>query len=110
MISLDESLRFDRLRQRVMRAVEYELKMNDGYCKSYEGAFEVTMSFPEYFQDETGTKPPDFVSITLHCYVLGPSRHYTWKGPTFLDALRKAEAEIDSWIEAQEEEKNNGIC
>ena len=101
MISLDESLRFDRLRQRVMRAVEYELKLNDGYCKSYEGAFEVTMSFPEYFQDETGTKPPDFVSITLHCYVLGPHRHYTWEGPTFLDALRKAEAEIDSWIEAQ---------
>ena len=102
MISLDESLRFDRLRQRVMRAVEYELKLNDGYCKSYEGAFEVTMSFPEYFQDETGTKPPDFVSITLHCYVLGPHRHYTWEGPTFLDALRKAEAEIDSWIEAQD--------
>ena len=104
MISLDESLRFDQLRQRVMRAVEYELKMNDGYCKSYEGAFEVTMSFPEYFQDETGTKPPDFVSITLHCYVLGPHRHYTWEGPTFLDALRKAEAEIDSWIEHQKEE------
>ena len=103
MISLDESLRFDRLRQRVMQAIAYELKM-DGLCKSYEGAFEVTMSFPEYFQDETGTKPPDFVSITLHCYVLGPSRHYTWRGPTFLDALRKAEAEIDSWIEHQKEE------
>ena len=104
MISLDESLRFDRLRQRVMRAVEYELEQ-DGHCKSYEGTFEVTMSFPEYFQDETGTKPPDFVSITLHCYVLGPHRHYTWQGPTFLDALRKAEAEIDSWIEHQKEDR-----
>ena len=101
MIDRDAMERFDRLRQRVMRAVEYELELNDGYCKSYEGTFEVTMSFPEYFQDETGTKPPDFVSITLHCYVLGPHRHYTWEGPTFLDALRKAEAEIDSWIEAQ---------
>lgn len=103
MISLDESLRFDRLRQRTMQAIAYELSL-DGCCKSYEGIFEVTMSFPEYFQDETGTKPPDFVSITLHCYVLGPHRHYTWKGPTFLDALRKAEAEIDSWIEHQKEE------
>lgn len=105
MIDRDAMERFDRLRQRVMRAVEYELEQNDGYCKSYEGTFEVTMSFPEYFRDETGTKPPDFVSITLHCYVLGPHRHYTWRGPTFLDALRKAEAEIDSWIEAQEEVK-----
>lgn len=109
MIDRDAMERFDRLRQRTMQAIAYELSL-DGRCKSYEGTFEVTMSFPEYFQDETGTKPPDFVSITLHCYVLGPSRHYTWKGPTFLDALRKAEAEIDSWIEAQEEEKNNGIC
>lgn len=100
MITLDESVRFDKLRQRLMKAIQYELEQ-DGYCKSYEGTFEVVMSFPDYFADPTGEKQPDFVAIRLHCYVIGPHRHYEWQGPTFLDALRKAEAEIDSWIEAQ---------
>lgn len=110
MIPLDQMIRFDRLRERTANAIAYELQHNGGACKSYEGTWEVLTSFPDYFQDETGTADADFVEITLHCYVLGPHRHYKWQGPTFLDAVKKAEAEVESWIEAQEEEKNNGIC
>ena len=109
MIDRDAMERFDRLRMKTAAAIAYELSIDD-YCKSYEGTWEVLTSFPDYFQDETGTADADFVEITLHCYVLGPHRHYKWQGPTFLDAVKKAEAEVESWIEAQEEEKNNGIC
>ncbi len=106
MITLDESIRFDRLRQRLMRAIAYELSV-DGHCKSTEGTFEVVLCFPDYFQDEIGTAAPDYVAIRLYCYVLGPHRHYEWTGASFLEALRKAEAEIDSWIEHQKEDRND---
>ena len=101
MIERDVTERFVRLRQKVNRAIARELA-EDPCCKNYEGCWEVLQSYPTYFEDETGTAPADFVELTLHCYVLGPGRHYKWQGPTFLDALRKAEAEIDSWIEEEE--------
>lgn len=104
MIPLDQMIRFDRLRERTANAIAYELQQNDGACKSYEGTWEVLISFPDYFSDNTASSPPDFTEIRLHCYVLGPHRHYEWKGDTFFDALLKAEAEIDSWIEHQKEE------
>lgn len=100
---LDAVNRFNALRRKTADAIKYELSL-DGHCKSYEGTWEIGLSFPDYFQDETGTADADFVEITLHCYVLGPHRHYKWQGSTFLDALRKAEAEVDSWIEHQKEE------
>ena len=104
MITLDESTRLDRLRQKTMLGIERALEI-DPYCKSSEGTFEVLFSWPDYFSDVSGTRPPDFVRIRLYCYVLGPHRHYEWSGPTFTDALRKAEAEIDSWIEHLEDEE-----
>lgn len=109
MIDRDAMIRFDRLRMKTAAAIAYALSIDDCH-KSYEGTWEVLTSFPDYFQDETGTADADFVEITLHCYVLGPHRHYKWQGPTFLDAVKKAETEVESWIEEQEEEKNNGIC
>lgn len=38
----------------------------------------------------------------LHCYVIGPSRHYEWRGRTMDEALDKAEADINTWIEEWE--------
>ena len=92
-----EHERFVALRKRVMKAIEEELKNNCG-CKSYEGAFELIVGYPNYFEDENGTRGPDSYIIRLHCYVLGPSRHYDWCGRTFGEALTDAEQEIGSWL------------
>lgn len=88
--------RFLALRRRVMQAIRRALE-EDSCCKSYEGTFELFVGYPDYFDGEH-TDEPDFFKIVLHCYVLGPARHYEWKGKTFKEALDGAEREIDSWI------------
>jgi hypothetical protein len=88
--------RFLALRRRVMQAIRRELEEDPCY-KSYEGTFELLASYPDYFDGEY-TDEPDFFKIVLHCYVLGPARHYEWTGKTFKEALDSAEGEIDSWI------------
>lgn len=89
--------RFQRLRQRVMLAIKARLA-EDPYCKSYEGTFEWFVSFPSYFEDGEGTKGPDSYCLLLHCYVLGPARHYKWYGATPEEALNRAEKEIETWL------------
>ena len=98
--SIDEDYkRFIALRRRVMQAIHRELELND-YCKFYEGTFEIFVSYPNYFDREYDNKPdePDFYIIRLHCYVLGPGRHYEWRGSTLKNALDKAEKDINKWI------------
>jgi hypothetical protein len=89
--------RFDALRQRVMQAIKKELE-TDGHCKSYEGTFEWTTCYPNYFDDPNGKAAPCFYVLELHCYVLGPARHYRWDGKTRAEVLDKAEEEINSWL------------
>ena len=96
-----ENERFRILRKNVMEAVKYRL--DDGF-KSYEGTFEVVVCYPNYFEDESGEQSPCYYKITLHCYVLGPHRHYDWGGSTFGEALAKAEKEIYSWLNEEAEE------
>lgn len=94
-----EYKRFLALRLRVMQAIRRELE-RDNSCKSYEGTFEILVRYPDYFDQEYDNKPdqPDFYLIRLHCYVLGPGRHYEWKGRTLKNALDKAEKDINQWI------------
>lgn len=94
--------RFNALRSKVFKAIAAQL-INDSHCKSYEGTFEVVMGWPNYFEDEQMTAQP-WVHIILHCYVLGPARHYEWKGRTFAEALDKAEKEITGWIDSEAEQ------
>lgn len=89
--------RFQRLRQLVMLAIKARLS-EDPCCKSYEGTFEWLVSFPSYFEDGEGTKDPDSYCLLLHCYVLGPARHYKWCGATPEEALAEAEKEIKIWL------------
>ena len=89
--------RFDALRKRVMAAIAEQLA-EDPCCKSYEGAFEWTTCYPNYFDDEKGVAAPNYFVLELHCYVLGPSRHYRWYGKTRTEVLDKAEREIESWL------------
>lgn len=85
--TFEEASRLMALRERLFRCVEDELDKGDGH-KSYEGALEVTMSFPSIF--ERGD-PPTWV-ITWHCYVVPETgRQLTWTGPSLMEALAVAE-------------------
>ena len=92
--------RFLTLQRRVMQAIRRELEA-DCHCKGYEGTFELIVGYPSYFDctfDDAPVNEPNFYMIKLHCYVLGPGRHYEWRGSTFESALNKCEADINSWI------------
>lgn len=57
--------------------VRRELALGDGHRKHYEGATDLEVSLPA--ADDTD---PSAISmaVTLHCYVLGPERHYRFEG------------------------------
>ena len=88
---------FTRLRKLVNSGIEHYLKEDCGH-KSYEGAWDITFGYPNYFEDDTGEAPPCYCKIELHCYVIGPSRHYEWTGKTSIEALRKAQADVRKWV------------
>lgn len=94
---MSEVERFRKLRQMV--AEEINRLVDDG-CehKSYEGTWEITMCYPDAFEDPNGVGRPDQVVIELHCYVLGPARHYTWRSSTFGEALKHCEEDVTEWI------------
>lgn len=89
--------RFKALRKKTMSAIHNDLN-EDPFCKSYEGSFEIAACYPNYFEDETGDQGPDAYCIRLHCYVLGPNRHYEWFGQTLDEALDSAEEDLNQWI------------
>lgn len=93
---MDDEERFSRLRKKVMQAIKRELEY-DSYSKSYEGTFEWTECYPSYFEEEEG-KTSIHYRLTLHCYLLGPGRHYDWRGETKAEVLDQAEADIGRWI------------
>ena len=88
--------RFLKLRRRVMEAIEKTLKI-DPYCKSYEGAMELTLRYPNFFE-QCEEDVPCYCEIRLHCYVLGPARHYIWTGETLDEAVDKAKQDLDVWL------------
>ena len=93
-----DNARFGALRRKVADMIRSALA-EDAYCKSYEGSWEVATEYRDYFEDETASLPPKLYRLTLHCYVLGPARHYDWTGKTFSEALDKAEREIMGWAQ-----------
>lgn len=92
-----EMSRFAAMRKKVANYITEYLKEDCGH-KSYEGTWELLVSFPNYFEDETATAVPDFYQITLHCYIIGPFRHYDWHGKSWDEALTACERDIDKWI------------
>ena len=91
---------FYSLRQRVFDAIKKAISIDPAH-KSYEGTFELTRIFPGYFEDENDTA----WRVTLHCYVLGNARHYSWTGETFSAALDKAAKDIDQMIGELDDEQ-----
>lgn len=95
--------RFNRLRKMVAEEICACLAL-DGHCKSYEGTWELFVSYPDYFEDETATAKPNFYQISLHCYLIGPSRHYDWDGKSWDECLNKCELDIDEWCAVEVDE------
>jgi hypothetical protein len=44
----------------------------------------------------------DAVIIKADFYLIGPARHYCWKGTTIEEAVSRAAYDIDSWIKESE--------
>lgn len=82
-------------RQKVFDAIKTYLEDDNGH-KSYEGCFEVTVCYPDYF-NANGDAPEQFI-IELHMYCIGPRRHYKWIGVTLADALAKCKQDVDCWL------------
>lgn len=102
LFSLDEIVAFQELRVVTFEAIRRSLAL-DGHCKSYEGAFQIQL--PDYFDAERGAP---WVQLRLDCYVLGPTRHYQWRGDTLGQAVAMAKADLATWIEelaAQEQDE-----
>ena len=63
-------------------------------CKSYEGAIEINHYYPRYWDSPDSLPEPESVTIRLHCYVLGPARHYEFSGKTLNEACES----FDAWL------------
>lgn len=84
------------LREKVFNAVRY-CKERGEPGKSYEGTFEVHFEYPSWCDNDDIKAPPCFCEIRLHCYLIGPSRHYTWTGKNMESALNKCRRDIEKW-------------
>nr|DAF36859.1 MAG TPA: hypothetical protein [Caudoviricetes sp.] len=97
--------RFLALRRKVMAGIKNALAI-DCPCKSYEGFMELVIEFPDYFElGNSEEDAPNQYVVRLHCYVLGPARHYEWRGRTLDEALDAAEEEIRMWIAEVEDDE-----
>jgi hypothetical protein len=78
----------EELRQLVFAEIKKCLE-EDGHCKSYEGRVELI--YPNYFEDQ------DTYLLELHCYLIGPTRRYEWRGKSFDECAEKAIADVKLW-------------
>lgn len=92
-----EKALFSLLRVKVGEYIEDYSKDDSGH-KSYEGTWELSVIYPSYFESDDFTAPPDLYYVKLHCYVLGPQRHYEWVGGSWIESLKKAKSDIENWI------------
>lgn len=88
---------FSALRKRLAEALAALLK-EGAHHKSYEGSWELTFCFNDVFRDPEGDAPPYFFLIKLHCYLMGPSRHYEWGGTSWEEALLRCRHDVEMWI------------
>lgn len=79
--------KFNKLREDLFKEIKKRFEQGDG-GKSYEGSF--SFHYPSVFGDD--------YSLELGCYIVGPSRHYTWSGNNFEQCIDKADTEIRSWF------------
>ena len=86
--------RFFTLRQRIFDLIR---AVDEGYHKSYEGALDIVLSFPDYFTSEGTPEIPEVCRIELHCYLLCDGRHQEFVDHTFDGCLDRLEVQIKAW-------------
>ena len=95
LVSQRDFARFAQLRSRFLRLVR---KVDDGYHKSYEGAMDLTFGFPNIFETERSKEnAPDFVRLTVHCYLVIDGRHKEYTGDTLGECLDRFYEDIVKW-------------
>lgn len=91
---------FLKLRKRLLDALLEASKDYPG--KRYEGEMEVAFHYPGIYDEVTVGEDekdlPDEVIIRADFYLIGPNRHYSWKGTTLAEAVKRASDDIDVWI------------
>lgn len=92
---LEAIKKLENLRKRLFTQIRANLK-EDGHCKSTEGEFRIV--YPDYH--EVNNESVEW-AIELYCYVVGPKRSYCWVGNTLMEAVEKAEKEINNWIKEE---------
>ena len=106
-ITVKELERFYDLRTRLFRLIE---TVDDGYHKSYEGAVDLTISFPDVFESEYNAKlPPEYYTLTVHCYLLINGRHEDFEGDTFTECLDRFEKALVRWAKEWEDEVGDDL-
>jgi len=88
MMTREEFEALNRLQAEINRGLE-AMKGEPG--KSYEGALELHLAgkFEEYY------------TVILHCYLIGPGRHYAWKGKSLEAVLGAAAVTVSKWVDEQ---------
>ncbi len=84
--------RFINYRARLFELIALQVATDLGH-KSYEGTLRIIQHYPNYFE---GDKAPTY-ELALDCYVLGPTRHYSWVGDSLDQCLDQAEAALIAW-------------
>ena len=84
------------LRKMVFEAIGRERERGEP-GKSYEGIFEIHFEYPDQLSDIEADEKPCYCEIVLHCYLIGPSRHYRWKGRTMEESLKLCKKDIKEW-------------
>jgi len=93
---------FTALRKRLNTCINW-LQEQGEPGKSYEGTWEIRIEMPDATDDPNAELPPDWCKIKLHCYLIGPSRHYEWTERTVEKAFERCKKDVEKWIEAEYE-------
>lgn len=86
--------RLEQLRQDLYLAIPKAIEDGGGHCKSYEGSFSLTCAWPAY---SNRSEAPEW-TLTLDLYVIGPSRHYKWRGQSIDVVVERADADVRGWL------------
>lgn len=88
---------FTKLRKKLNNCINY-LRDRGEPGKSYEGLWEITIGTPDATEDPNAELPPDWCKIVLHCYLVGPSRHYQWTGKSVEETFKRCKKDVEKWI------------
>ena len=99
---------FLKLRRRLHDALNKASEEYPG--KSYEGEMSIEIHYPGiYDEPEEYRDEPDAVVIRADFYLIGPTRHYVWKGTSIAEAVVKATKDIEVWIAGWKDGENDAV-